>query len=125
MRGRRLLTLSAGYGASCDAYHITTPAPGGAGLAMAIEAALRSGGINKEEVGYVNAHGTSTAYNDKFETLALKVLALSPPRPSCSSSSSLILLLDLVVVLALSHPPLSPPPTHLFFSASLPSALIS
>ncbi|EKX54826.1 hypothetical protein GUITHDRAFT_62997 [Guillardia theta CCMP2712] len=73
-RGAKIYAELAGYGASCDAYHITTPAPGGAGLARAIEAALRSGGINKEEVGYVNAHGTSTAYNDKFETLALKAV---------------------------------------------------
>lgn len=71
-RGARIYAQLAGYGASCDAHHITTPAPGGAGLAQAIRSALRSAGVAPEEVGYVNAHGTSTAYNDKFETMALK-----------------------------------------------------
>jgi 3-oxoacyl-(acyl-carrier-protein) synthase len=64
--------LSAAVGASCDAHHITTPHPEGAGLAAALEAALSSGGVRKEEVTYINAHGTSTAYNDKFETMAIK-----------------------------------------------------
>jgi len=73
-RGAKIYGELAGYGASCDAHHITTPAPGGAGLARAIEAALKSGAIAKEDVSYVNAHGTSTPYNDKFETLALKAV---------------------------------------------------
>jgi len=71
-RGATIYGELAGYGATCDAHHITTPAPGGAGLARAIEACLASGNIAKEDVSYVNAHGTSTPYNDKFETLALK-----------------------------------------------------
>ncbi|KAJ1471349.1 thiolase-like protein, partial [Baffinella frigidus] len=59
-RGATIYCELAGYGASCDAHHITTPAPGGAGLARAIEAALASGGIATGDVGYANAHGTST-----------------------------------------------------------------
>lgn len=66
--------LTAGYGASGDAHHITSPAPDGAGLADAFERALTSAGCtDKSEVTYINAHGTSTQYNDKFETLAIKV----------------------------------------------------
>ena len=61
-----------GYGATCDAHHITTPAPEGRGLAAAIEMAMDMSGMDKTDVSYVNAHGTSTAYNDKFETMAIK-----------------------------------------------------
>jgi len=71
-RGATIYCELAGYGATCDAHHITTPAPGGAGLAKAIEATLKSGKIDKGEVDYINAHGTSTPYNDKFETMAIK-----------------------------------------------------
>ena len=63
-----------GYGATCDAHHITTPAPEGRGLAGAIQMALKMSGIDKTEINYVNAHGTSTAYNDKFETMAIKTV---------------------------------------------------
>ncbi len=61
-----------GYGLTADAYHITAPAEGGEGGARAMEMALRDGNIPKEEVDYINAHGTSTPYNDKFETMAIK-----------------------------------------------------
>lgn len=61
-----------GYGSTCDAYHITSPAPEGEGGARAMELAIKDAGINKEEVSYINAHGTSTPYNDKFETQAIK-----------------------------------------------------
>lgn len=72
-RGARIYCELAGYGASCDAYHITSPAPGGEGLARAMAQALERGGVSDlSQVGYINAHGTSTAYNDKFETLAIK-----------------------------------------------------
>ncbi len=71
-RGARIYAEFAGYGASCDAYHITSPAPDGSGLAICIEQALNEGGIAKNEVNYINAHGTSTPYNDKFETSAIK-----------------------------------------------------
>lgn len=62
----------AGYGASCDAHHITSPDPAGDGLAHSLRTALAGADVKPEEVGYINAHGTSTPYNDKFETLAIK-----------------------------------------------------
>lgn len=64
----------AGYGATCDAHHITTPAPEGAGLARCLDVALQHAQLKPADVQYVNAHGTSTAYNDKFETMALKTV---------------------------------------------------
>lgn len=73
-RGAKIYAEMVGYGATCDAYHITTPAPEGRGLAAAMEMALEESGIDKTEVSYVNAHGTSTAYNDKFETMAIKTV---------------------------------------------------
>ena len=60
------------YSATCDALHITTPAPGGRGLAAVMEIMIAQGNTEKEDVNYVNTHGTSTAYNDKFETMVLK-----------------------------------------------------
>jgi 3-oxoacyl-[acyl-carrier-protein] synthase II len=73
-RGADIYCELVGYGASCDAHHITTPAPGGRGLAKAMEMAMEMSGIAKEDVSYINAHGTSTAYNDKFETMAIKTV---------------------------------------------------
>ncbi|MED4455411.1 beta-ketoacyl-ACP synthase II [Metabacillus fastidiosus] len=61
-----------GYGATGDAYHITAPAPGGEGGARAMRMALETGSLKPEDIDYINAHGTSTPYNDKFETLAIK-----------------------------------------------------
>ena len=61
-----------GYGATCDAYHITAPDPEGDGAARCMEAALRSGGIAPDEIDYINAHGTSTPFNDYYETVAVK-----------------------------------------------------
>lgn len=63
-----------GYGATCDAYHMTAPAPGGEGGARAMKIALADAGIRPEETSYINAHGTSTPYNDKFETEAIKAV---------------------------------------------------
>lgn len=71
-RGATIYAEVAGFGCSADAYHITSPAPGGEGGARSISAALRSAGIKPEDVDYYNAHGTSTPYNDKFETMAVK-----------------------------------------------------
>lgn len=71
-RGAKIYAEIVGYGITCDAYHITSPAPGGEGGARAIKLALEESEIEKEEVGYVNAHGTSTEINDKLETLAIK-----------------------------------------------------
>eukprot|EP00920_Eleutheroschizon_duboscqi_P037103 GHVT01088873.1.p1 GENE.GHVT01088873.1~~GHVT01088873.1.p1 ORF type:complete len:511 (-),score=135.05 GHVT01088873.1:1210-2742(-) len=61
-----------GYAANCDAHHVTAPAPGGRGLAECLRLTLQDAGLPVELVGYVNAHGTSTPYNDKFETQAFK-----------------------------------------------------
>lgn len=68
-RGAKIYAEIVGYGATCDAYHQT--APSGEGAARAMEMALRDAGIAKEEVSYINAHGTSTPINDKFETKAI------------------------------------------------------
>jgi 3-oxoacyl-[acyl-carrier-protein] synthase II len=71
-RGARIYCELAGYAATCDAYHITQPDPEGKGLSMAMKRALASADAAPESVDYINAHGTSTPYNDKFETLAIK-----------------------------------------------------
>ncbi|MDD3886104.1 MAG: beta-ketoacyl synthase N-terminal-like domain-containing protein, partial [Victivallaceae bacterium] len=71
-RGADILAEVIGYGATGDAYHITSPAPDGSGCARAIKMAMRHAGINPEDIDYINAHGTSTELNDKFETLAIK-----------------------------------------------------
>ncbi len=71
-RGARIYCELAGYAATCDAYHITSPDPEGKGLSLAMRRALASAGVAAEQVDYINAHGTSTPYNDKFETLAIK-----------------------------------------------------
>ena len=62
-----------GYGATCDAYHITSPAEDGSGAARAMTDAIKDAGISPEQLDYVNAHGTSTHHNDLFETLAIKL----------------------------------------------------
>jgi 3-oxoacyl-[acyl-carrier-protein] synthase II len=71
-RGARIYCELAGYAATCDAFHITQPDPDGKGLSMAMKRALASAGARAEDIDYINAHGTSTPYNDKFETLAIK-----------------------------------------------------
>jgi len=71
-RGANIIAEIVGYGSTCDAYHITSPAPDGAGAAKAMKNAMEEAGIKPEEVSYINAHGTSTELNDKFETLAIK-----------------------------------------------------
>lgn len=71
-RGANILAEVVGYGATCDAYHITSPAPGGEGAARAMTFAINEAGIKPEDVDYINAHGTSTHINDLYETQAIK-----------------------------------------------------
>ncbi|MBQ6448611.1 MAG: beta-ketoacyl-ACP synthase II [Bacillus sp. (in: Bacteria)] len=71
-RGAKIYAEIVGYGSTGDAYHITSPAPGGEGGARAMKMAINDAGLAPEDVSYINAHGTSTAYNDKFETMAVK-----------------------------------------------------
>lgn len=71
-RGAKIYGELIGYGATSDAYHITSPAPDGASTAKAMELAVQEGGIAMENVSYVNAHGTSTPLNDLYETRAIK-----------------------------------------------------
>ena len=71
-RGAEILGEIIGYGATADAYHLTSPALDGAGAIEAMSEALKSANINSSEVNYINAHGTSTPFNDKIETLAIK-----------------------------------------------------
>lgn len=73
-RGAKIYAELLGYGSTGDAYHMTQPSPGGEGAARAMELAIRKAGIAREELGYINAHGTSTPLNDKLETNGIKTV---------------------------------------------------
>src|SRR6266480_5080171 len=86
-RGARILGEFAGYGLSADAYHVTAPPPGAEGAVRAMRMALADARVRPDEIGYVNAHGTSTQANDGAETAALKTVfgATVPPVSSTKS----------------------------------------
>jgi len=89
-RGARIYCEVSGYAATADAHHITMPDPEGKGLGMAMTRALRAAGVTTDQVDYINAHGTSTPYNDKFETLAIKrVFGEAAGRVAISSTKSM------------------------------------
>ncbi|QZZ21843.1 beta-ketoacyl-ACP synthase II [Leptothermofonsia sichuanensis E412] len=71
-RGARIYAEMVGYGMTCDAYHMTSPVPGGEGAARAISLALKDGSLTPAQINYINAHGTSTPANDSTETAAIK-----------------------------------------------------
>ena len=71
-RGAKIYAELVGYGATCDAYHMTSPDPSSEGASKAMKNAIEDAGIKTVDIGYINAHGTSTLYNDKFETQAIK-----------------------------------------------------
>jgi 3-oxoacyl-[acyl-carrier-protein] synthase II len=88
-RGAQILGVVAGMGDTCDAYHITAPRPDGSGVAAAMKEALREAKLNPEDIGYFNAHGTSTKLNDAGECKALHVV-FGEETPPTSSTKSMI-----------------------------------
>jgi len=89
-RGAKIYAEMVGYGMTCDAYHMTSPAPGGTGAARAIQLALKDADLKPEQVSYINAHGTSTQANDANETSAIKTaLGDSAYQVAISSTKSM------------------------------------
>jgi len=89
-RDAKIYAELVGYGATADAYHITQPAPGGEGAVRAMRNAIIDAGISDDEIDYINAHGTSTPINDKFETMAIKkVFGSHAKKVSISSTKSM------------------------------------
>jgi len=90
-RGAHIHAELVGYGASCDAFHITAPDENGAGAALSMTMALRSAGLGLDEIDYINAHGTSTPLNDRIETLAIhKVFGPHAGKIPVSSTKSMV-----------------------------------
>ncbi len=90
-RGAKIYAEIVGYGATCDAYHITAPSSDGEGGARAMKLAMEEAGITGEDVSYINAHGTSTPTNDRVETLAVKLaLGEAAYKVPVSSTKSMI-----------------------------------
>ena len=87
-RGAKIYAEIVGYGATNDAYHITSPAEDGSGAAKAIEFAMKDAGVKPEEIDYINAHGTSTHMNDLFETRAIKLALGEEAAYHCKVSST-------------------------------------
>lgn len=89
-RKAHILAEIAGYGATCDAYHITAPDPSGEAVAKAVDCAMHQGRVHKEDITYINAHGTSTKLNDKIETHAIKrVFGSHAPKIAVNSTKSM------------------------------------
>jgi 3-oxoacyl-[acyl-carrier-protein] synthase II len=89
-RGARIYAEIVGYGMTCDAYHMTSPVPGGEGAARAIQLAMKDANLSPSQVSYVNAHGTSTTANDVTETMAIKTaLGESAYKVAISSTKSM------------------------------------
>ncbi|MCR1953521.1 beta-ketoacyl-ACP synthase II [Clostridioides mangenotii] len=86
-RDAKIYAEIVGYGSTADAYHITTPAENGEGAARSMQMAIDDGNININEIDYINAHGTSTPYNDKFETMAIKNVFGDKAYDLCVSST--------------------------------------
>ncbi|MDK9709603.1 beta-ketoacyl-ACP synthase II [Acidaminobacter sp.] len=86
-RGANILGEVVGFGMSADAYHITSPAPGGEGAARSMKSALADAGIEPSAIAYINAHGTSTPYNDRFESMAIKSVFGEHAKNLCVSST--------------------------------------
>ncbi|MEM7737238.1 MAG: beta-ketoacyl-ACP synthase II [Deinococcota bacterium] len=89
-RGATIYAEIIGYGISADAYHMTAPAPGGKGAVRCVQAALKDAEVSTDKIGYINAHGTSTAANDLNETLAYKTVFGEASVPPISSTKSMV-----------------------------------
>lgn len=88
-RGAKILGEVVGYGATCDAYHITSPDPSGEGAARAMQAAIAEAGIKPDQVGYINAHGTATHANDEGEAKAINLVFGKDSKVLVSSTKSM------------------------------------
>ena len=89
-RGANILAEVAGYGVSCDAHHMTAPLEDGSGAAECMKAAIKDAGLEAQQIGYINAHGTGTPMNDRCETLAVKkAFADAAEKVAMSSTKSM------------------------------------